>query len=201
MLNSKVLKMAFLTSLMLAIVVSVAIAADDDSNRSERGMGQRGMQGGPGGPGGPGGGFDREAMQERMMSMMQERMGASDQEWTVIKPRLSKVMELSRSTRGGGMRGMMGGPGGRGRGGRGGRNDQDQAQNQQEKSAVEKASEALQETLEKESPSTDEIKAKLTALRSAREKAKAELLTAQKSLREVLSLKQEAQLVMMGMLD
>ena len=192
MLSAKGIKIAFFVSLMLAVVVSIAIAADENnSDRPQRGMGQRQMEGGPNR--GPGGGFDREAMQDRMMSMMQERLEIPDAEWTVIKPRLSKVMELSRSSRGMGMRAMFGG---RGRSNRDGRND-----NQREQSAVEKASDALQDTLEKDTPSSDEIKSKLTALRSAREKAKTELLKAQKSLREVLSLKQEAQLVMMGMLD
>ena len=66
---------------------------------------------------------------------------------------------------------------------------------------MQKASADLQSTLEKDAPSAAEIKAKLTALRGAREKAKQNLIKAQQELREVLTLKQEAQLVMMGMLD
>jgi chromosome segregation ATPase len=66
---------------------------------------------------------------------------------------------------------------------------------------VSKASDALQTTLENTSATPEEIKAKLTALRTAREKARQELATAQKELREVLSLRQEAQMVLMGMLN
>lgn len=180
-------------ALLVAMVISAGFAAEQ-GQRGERG--QRGPDSGRGG-------FDREAMQERMMTMMQERMGASDEEWTVIKPRLSEVMELSRNANSSnGMRNMMGRGGRGGRGGdRGDRGGRDTQQSEEETSAVQKASTELQETLEKEAPSAAEIKAKLTALRGAREKAKQELVTSQKKLREVLTLKQEAQLVMMGLLD
>lgn len=149
-------------------------------------------QGGPGGDRGgqrgPRGGFDRAAMQERMMNMMKERMGASDEEWTIIQPRLQEVMEIQRNAMGGGMRAMFG----RGRG------DQN---TETPTEPVEVASKELQDTLEKESPTTAEIKAKLAALRGAREKNKQKLVTAQQKLKEVLSVKQEAMLVMMGMLE
>jgi hypothetical protein len=46
-----------------------------------------------------------------------------------------------------------------------------------------------------------QIKEKLTALRDARAKARQELATAQAELKELLSVKQEAQFVMMGILD
>jgi Spy/CpxP family protein refolding chaperone len=74
-------------------------------------------------------------------------------------------------------------------------------ENAADQSAVQKASQELQDTLEKEAPSATEIKAKLTALRGAREKAKQELVKAQSQLKEVLTVKQEAQLVIMGMID
>lgn len=177
--------------LLLAITVSLVFAQEEPQTgqrppREDR-QGQRMERGGRGG-------FDRAAMQERMMNMMQERMGASDEEWTVIQPRLSKVMELNRDTSGrGGMFRMFG----RGRRGR----DQQRPDAEAESSAVQKASAELQETLEKEAPSAAEIKAKLTALRGAREQAKQDLVKAQQQLREVLTLKQEAQLVVMGLLD
>lgn len=172
--------------LLLTLVVSLLYAAEQP---------QRGQQG----PGRMqrGGGFDRAAMTERMMGMMQERMGASEEEWKIISPRLSKVMELSQDANSRGM-GMFRGMSGRNRGRRGPDTQDQQAQNE---SPVQKAIQGLQETLEKENASSDEIKSKLEALRSAREKARQELAKAQQSLREVLTLKQEAQLILMGMLD
>jgi len=65
---------------------------------------------------------------------------------------------------------------------------------------VEKAQEQLRTTLENQSASPDEIKKNLTALREAREKAKQELAAAQQELRQILTVRQEAQLVMMGQL-
>jgi len=49
--------------------------------------------------------------------------------------------------------------------------------------------------------SAEQLKVKLTALRSAREKANQELAKAQAALKQVLSLKQECLLVMMGTLE
>jgi Spy/CpxP family protein refolding chaperone len=175
-------------ALLLTLAVSFLYAAEEpqppqrdqrDAQRSERG--QRG-------------GFDRAAMQERMLERIKERMGASDDEWEVIKPRLEEVMKLNRDANGmGGMRGMFG----RGRGNRGPQRPEADAQ----ATAVQKASTDLQETLEKEAPTTAEIKAKLAALRGAREKNKQQLVTAQQKLKEVLTVKQEAMMVMIGMLE
>ena len=106
---------------------------------------------------------------------------------------------------------FMGRRGQRGQGGQGGQDGQGGQGGQQgrrprgpfgqEETAVSKASDALQTTLENASAAPDEIKTKLTALRTAREKTRQELATAQKELREVLTLRQEAQLVLMGMLS
>jgi len=60
---------------------------------------------------------------------------------------------------------------------------------------------ALQTVLENKDASPEEIKAKLNALRTTRAKREAELKTAREELRKVLTLRQEAQLVLMGMLD
>lgn len=68
-------------------------------------------------------------------------------------------------------------------------------------SPVQQASEALEQTLEKSESTTEDVKAKLLALRNAREKSKQELVKAQQELREVLTVNQEARLVLMGLLD
>jgi septal ring factor EnvC (AmiA/AmiB activator) len=68
-------------------------------------------------------------------------------------------------------------------------------------SPVGKATQELQATLDDKSSTADQITAKLAALRDAREKSKADLAQAQKELRELLTQRQEATLVMMGMLE
>ncbi len=64
-----------------------------------------------------------------------------------------------------------------------------------------KSTEELRKVLDNKDAKSDEIKAKLTALREAREKTKQELAKAQQELRGGLNVRQEAQLVLMGLLD
>jgi len=139
------------------------------------------------------GNFDPAAMRERFSTMIKEQMGATDDEWKVIQPKLDKVMTAQRDARGG-MGGMFR------RRDNGGDSNNNQSSDRQ-RSAVEQAQTDLRTLLDNKDASADQITAKLTALREAREKAKTELVSAQKDLKEVLSQRQEAVLVMMGMLD
>ncbi len=162
-----------------------------------------GGQGGPGGQRGPGGQFDPAQMRQRMMDNMKQQLGADDAAWKVLEPRLAKVMDLNRQTQasGRGMFGMMGPRGNRGGNDAGGQgNRRGPQQDPATMTPVEKASEQLRTTLDNQSASPDEIKKNLTALREAREKAKQELATAQAELKKILTVRQEAQLVMMGQL-
>jgi hypothetical protein len=149
---------------------------------------------------GPGEGrmrFDPQQFQQRMMERMKEVLAAGDDEWKVIEPRLSAVMTISREVNNpGGMMRMFG------RGGRGGRGGPrpGQGQNEQPQSDIEKSTQALQTLLDAEKPNPAQIKKVLTALRTAREKAKQKLVKAQQNLSVVLSIRQEAQLVLMGYL-
>ena len=67
--------------------------------------------------------------------------------------------------------------------------------------AVAKASAELRTALENKDTAADEIAKKLASLREARDKARADLLATQKELKEVLTQRQEAVLVTMGMLE
>ncbi len=156
-------------------------------------------QGGPGGnPPGQGG---RADYRQRMMDRLKEQLGATDDEWKAIQPRIEKVMDAQRaaSTRGGGF-------GGRTRGNRGGGPEgapaaATPAAPERTPSAVETAAKDLQTTLDDKSATPDDIKAKLTALRDAKTKAKGDLTKAQDDLREILTARQEAVLVGFGMLE
>ncbi len=177
----------------------VALLAAGLSFAQPQGRGDRGQ--------GPGGdrmrNFDPARMQQMMEQRMQEQLGATAEEWKVLGPRVMKVMTLNRqvNTPGGGMFRMgMGRRGGQ-QGGPGAPGGRRGPFAQGEPTAVDTASQALQTTLENTAATPDEIKAKLTALRAAKEKAKAELATAQQNLKQVLTLRQEAQLVLMGMLN
>jgi Spy/CpxP family protein refolding chaperone len=173
--------------LLAALMVPFAVAQDNSGNN----QGDRGGDRGRGGPGGSGGGnFDPAAMRQRRMEQIKEQMGVtSDDEWKVITAKLEPVMTKQREV----MAGQFGGFGG-GRGGRGGDDNR-------QRTAVEQASRDLRTLLEDKAASEDQIKGKLTAFREARDKARTELVAAQKDLKEILMPRQEAVLVTNGMLE
>jgi hypothetical protein len=146
---------------------------------------------------------DPEQMQRMMTERMKEPLGASDEEWKVIQPRLLKVMNLSRQVNAPG-RGMMFGGRGQtmGPGGRAGqRTRPGTGQQQREPNAIQKATQELQEVLRDNTAKPEQIKAKLAALRTAKEKAMKDLAAAQNELKKDLTVKQEAILVLSGYLN
>jgi hypothetical protein len=143
-----------------------------------------------------------QRMRERMSQAMKERLQATDDEWSVIEPRLTKVTELRMQSGFGGMRGMFGGRD-RGPGAPGGAEgrDGDSDRPQRELSPIETKARALNEVVENKESTPEQIKSAMTELRAARVKQEQEAKAARESLREVLSLRQEATLVTMGLLD
>jgi len=114
---------------------------------------------------------------QRAIKDFKDRLGVSDKEWPVVKPRIEKVYNLMHPL------------------------PQVRAGNEQARTEVEQRSSELRELLRKEGTGADQIKARLTALRAAKEKAAQELATAKQSLRQLMTLRQEAELVLSGLLD
>ncbi len=142
------------------------------------------------------GNFDPAQMRERWMNTIKEQLGASEDEWKALQPKLDKVMTAQREARSGS--GGFGGFSGRSRGGE--ERDRPRTGDQPE-SKVAAAQRELRATLDNKSASTDDIATKLKAFRDAREKARAELQAAQKALREGLTPRHEATLVLLGILE
>jgi hypothetical protein len=180
---------------LAAVGMAAALAMAAGSARAQAG-------GGPGG--GPGGGFnfDPSAIRERMEQQFQQQIEASDEEWRVIEPRFIKVLVLQMDT-GTGIMGALRGAG-RGRGGGAGGATINTFINQifgiTEPSTVSRRLDELQQAIDNNA-SADLLKDKLEALRMARQKAKVDLAKAQDDLIQVLSLRQEALLVQMGLLE
>ena len=131
--------------------------------------------------------FNPEEMRNRMLTNLREQFEVTnDEEWNIIVERITKVFELRRSAMSGGSRGgFMGGPGGpdRGRTSSTGNPEMDGL-----RSAVQaKATDA-------------ELKARLARLRDLRKENEQRVEKAQEELRAVLTLRQEAILVMYGLL-
>ena len=185
-----------LVSVALAtVLVAVWIGGVFAQEEEQRPPAQPRMRGGP-----RGGQFDPEQIRQRGLEFIQEALGATNEEWAVLGPRVEKVQTLSRQTRRGGMGmfGMFGNREGREGPRRGMRED---VASTRQLSEAEKALQELRAALENQEAKPEDIKNKLTALREAREKAKQQLDKAQQELRELLSLRQEAQLVLIGLLD
>ncbi len=169
----------------------------------------------------------RQRMLDRMRDQFDVK---EDAEWKAISQRIEKVMQARRGIGGGGPGGfgMPGGPGGRGGpggpggqggpGGSGGFGPPDNGPQGAPDAARSSGRgpggpggpggmgreanpelDALRKAIENKAPSA-EIKAKLTACREARKKKEAELEQAQDQLREILSARQEAVAVTLGLL-
>ncbi|HOJ59409.1 MAG TPA: hypothetical protein PK878_03915 [bacterium] len=191
---TKTVRITMIAGVVFAMMLGATAMAQEQ-------RGQRGQRGQ----------FDPAQMQAMMMERIQEQLGATDEEWKVIQPLVANVMEKQRNAMQGGFRGvgMRFGPGGPGAPGgpapqaadRPQREGQDRGQRGGFRGVEDPDVTALQTVLENKDASPEEIKAKLNALRTTRAKREAELKTAREELRKVLTLRQEAQLVLMGMLD
>jgi hypothetical protein len=125
------------------------------------------------------------------MDRFKERLEiTNDVEWAAVQGLVQKVMDARRAAFSGmGFGGRRGGGDNGGRnGGRGGFNAPPSPE-----------AEDLQKALDAKA-SPDELKAKLAKLRDARKEKEAALTTAQENLRKVLTLRQEATAVSMGLL-
>ena len=128
--------------------------------------------------------FDPNSYRKMMSDFQKRQLGATDEEWTVLEPKLEKVQKLNNEVRNGAMMGMyMMGPMGAG------------------ESDVAKAARELAKVLKNKDASPGDIKSAVTALRDAKAKAKIELEKAQKELKELLTIRQEALLIQQGQLD
>ena len=138
--------------------------------------------------------WDANQVHQRMLEGIKKTLGADDETWAALQPKVEKVQTLTFQTRGLMGRGM--------RAGRTGRQPQPApAAELPQPTELEKAAQDLRQILEKPDAPVADITAKLVALRSATEKVEAELAAARKELREMVSVRQEAQLVLMGLLD
>ena len=172
--------------LFAVMIASPVLAQQDQGANRDRGQDRGGDRGGDRGRGG----FDPARMREFVNNRVKEETAATDEEWKVIEPKLNKVNDIRFDLMSAG-RGFS-----RSRGG-----DENRGDSTSESGPVRSASRELRQVLENKDASADQIAAKLKAFREARDKAKENLTGAQKELKEVLTQRQEAVLVMNGTLD
>lgn len=146
---------------------------------------------------------DRQQFRQRMMDRLKTALKATDEEWTVIQPLLEKVQtkerEAGHSRRG---PGGWGGPGpGAGGPGPGAGAPEGEPNGRHADAAHSPETADLKAALTAEDTPTDTLKTKLEAVRAARKKNNADLEQAREELRKVLTLRQEATLVLIGILE
>ena len=125
-----------------------------------------------------------EQMRQRALDRVKETLGATDDEWTALMPKVEKVITVSSEAR---LR--MFGP------------RRGAPQGAPQLSDVQRLARELQDLLENKDSKPEDIKAKLAALRAARAKAANELKQAQDHLKKSVNERQEAQLVLMGLIE
>ena len=120
----------------------------------------------------------KEKVQGQELERYQKRLGISEEEWPLIRPRIEAVFNLVRNRRG-----------------------SEEAEGST-KADVEQKTRDLRKLLgnKNEEASKAEIKAALTGLRAAKEKKRQKLARAQSALRELMTLRQEALLVLEDLL-
>jgi hypothetical protein len=172
----------------VALCLGAGTLSAQDSSSTGGGQGRRGVV--------VGGNFDSAQFQQHMMDAIKGRLGfTNDTDWAAVQPLVQKVFDARRDAgiggRGfGGFGRRSGGdgdnvPGGRG-GGFGGRANPE--------------ADALQKTLDDNAPAT-QVKAAFEKYRAARKAKETTLAQAQEDLRKVLTTRQEARAVLLGLLN
>ena len=142
-----------------------------------------------------GGNWDPAAMQQRMMDGIKDKLEfTNDTDWSAVQPLVQKVLDAQRDARGNGMRALFGG---RNRGG-------DQGGNNRPRGGMfgtpSQEETALQDALDANAP-TAQVKDLLAKYRAAQKAKQTKLETAQANLKAVLTSKQEAQAVVLGLVN
>jgi flagellar biosynthesis chaperone FliJ len=114
---------------------------------------------------------------QRTIDRLQKDLGVSDSEWAVIKPRIETVYDLVHPV------------------------PQFGAGGEQPTNPADLSKGELRRLLSNKETPPEQIKAALTALRSAREKARQDLAKARQDLRQLMTVRQEAVLVLGELLD
>jgi hypothetical protein len=182
---------------MCAVAVALALSIGD-AFAQNNGGGNGGNGGGRRNRGGNGGNFDPAQMQQRRLDNIRQQLDfTNDTDWAAVQPLFQKVLDAQQAARQGGGRGGF--AGGR-RGGNNAQNGNTNANNGGNGgNGLSPEALALQQAIDNDAPA-DQLKS-LLAKYNASEKAKlAALAAAQADLRKVLTVKQESQATLMGLL-
>lgn len=117
----------------------------------------------------------RDWQSQRMLERLKAELKISEEEWAVIKPRIEAVYGLMHT--------------------------QAAASDDETEVSVAQRIRELRELLALPEAKPEAIKARLTLLRAAREQVQQKLIKARQELRKIMTLRQEAVLILYGLLD
>jgi len=186
-------------SVMVAAVMVGALAVDDGTTppaTPPAGGGNNNNQNGGGrqrGGGGAGGNFNPQQFQQQRMDRLKTALGVNDDEWKALEPKVTAVDTARRASFAGG------GGGGFGRRGQGGQNGQ--TPDPATMTDLQKKQADLRKLLDDPNADAKAIQEALKAYRDERAKNTDALKKAQSDLKELLTAKQEAIMVLQGMLE
>lgn len=181
------------------IAAALFLGAGNLSAQNDNGGGNGGSNGGGGGGGfGGRGNFDPAQMQQRIMDNIKDELGyTNDTEWNAIQPLVQKVMDARRDVGfGGGMGRLFGN---RNRNGNNNNGNNAPRRNPFGGTPSPEA-EALQKAVDDNAPAA-QVKTLLAKYEASQKDKQAKLVSAQENLRSVLTVKQEAQATLLGLLQ
>ncbi len=157
------------------------------------------QQGRRGGRGGRGGAQTAEQRAERIeqwraqrAEQLRESLGVTEAEWETLQPMIEEVQTLARQLRTGSAFGRQW----RRRGG-----DDESTSDSQPQTDVEAAAQALQELVGNDTATVEDFEVAMEVLRAARAEVEAQVAAAQEALRNELTVRQQAQFMLQGLLD
>ena len=192
--------------MLCAVVAVIALSIGDafaQNNGGGNGGGGFGNGGGRRNRGGNGGNFDPAQMQQRRLDNVRQQLDfTNDTDWSAVQPLVQKVLDAQQAARNGGGRGGFGGRSG-GNNGQNGNNNNGNTNGpgrggfgpQPSPEAV-----ALQQAIDNDA-SPDQLKDLLAKYDASQKTKQAALAAAQANLRQILTVKQECQATMMGLLN
>ncbi len=138
---------------------------------------------------------DPAQMQKIVSERLKEILELNDEEWKILSPKVMNVLSLSFEQRGNPVRMLDNRPGTQGQA------PPRRPNSDMQKNSLDESMQQLQKLLEDKDMSIAEIKDQVIKVRRDREKLERKKMAAQNELRELLSVRQEAILISMGLLD
>ncbi len=196
---------------MCAVAAALALSISDTFAQNNNGGGGFGNGGGGGGGGGRrnrgangGGNFDPAQMQQRRLDGIRQQIEfTNDTDWAAVQPLFQKVLDAQQAARQGGGRGGFGGGRRGGNNGPNGNNANGNANGGGRGGFGPQASpeaQALQQAVDNDAPA-EQLKDLLAKYNASEKVKQAALVAAQANLRQVLTVRQESQATLMGLLN